>query len=176
MQLIGSFVHSHVHSFPSTFCSLLFKQAHLWHMEVPGPGVKSELQLPAYATATATPDLNHIWELYHSSWQHQIFNPPEGGARDQKHILTETTSGPEPSEPQQEHFFPLLRTYLQEELCQMMGFHVVSKCNLHPFPRNSFLKFFFLFLFLFEWICTVVPISAVQQSDPVLHIPQNLRS
>ena len=97
VQMIGSFVHSHVHSFPSTFCSLLFKQAHLWHMEVPGPGVKSELQLPAYDTATATPDLNHIWELYHSSWQHQIFNPPEGGARDQKHILTETTSGPEPS-------------------------------------------------------------------------------
>ena len=94
-------------------------------MEVPGPGVKSELRLPAYATATVTPDLSHIWELYDSSWQCQIFNPLRG-AGDQKHILTETASSPEPSEPQQECFFPLLRTYLQEELCQMMGFHVVK--------------------------------------------------
>ena len=29
-------------------------------MEVPRPGVESELQLPASATATATPDLSHI--------------------------------------------------------------------------------------------------------------------
>ena len=31
------------------FC---FLQPHLWHMEVPRLGVESELQLPAYATAT----------------------------------------------------------------------------------------------------------------------------
>ena len=31
-------------------------------MEVPRPGVKSELQLPAYATATVTQDLSHICE------------------------------------------------------------------------------------------------------------------
>ena len=30
---------------------------YVWHMEVPRLGVESELQLPAYATATATPDL-----------------------------------------------------------------------------------------------------------------------
>ena len=29
-------------------------------MEVPGLGVESELQLPAYATATATPDPSHV--------------------------------------------------------------------------------------------------------------------
>ena len=29
---------------------------HLRHMAVPRPGIKSELQLPAYITATATPD------------------------------------------------------------------------------------------------------------------------
>ena len=34
-----------------------FLWSHLWHMEVPRLGVKSELQLPAYTTATATPDL-----------------------------------------------------------------------------------------------------------------------
>ena len=29
---------------------------HLWHMEVPRLGVESELQLPAYTTATAMQD------------------------------------------------------------------------------------------------------------------------
>ena len=33
----------------------------LWPMEVPRLGVKLKLWLPAYATATATPDLNHIY-------------------------------------------------------------------------------------------------------------------
>ena len=33
-------------------------------MKVPRLGVESELQLPAYATATATPDLRHIGNLY----------------------------------------------------------------------------------------------------------------
>ena len=32
------------------------------------------LQLPAYATATAMPDLNCVCDLHHSSWQHQILN------------------------------------------------------------------------------------------------------
>ena len=38
-------------------------------------GVESELQLPAYTTATATPDTSHVCNLHHSSWQHQILNP-----------------------------------------------------------------------------------------------------
>ena len=37
-------------------------------MEVPKLGVKSGLQLPAYTTATATPDQSRICDLYHSSW------------------------------------------------------------------------------------------------------------
>ena len=44
-------------------------------MEVPGLGVKLELQLPAYATATAISDLSHISDLHYSLWQHQILNP-----------------------------------------------------------------------------------------------------
>ena len=48
---------------------------HLWHMEVPRLGVESELQLPAYATATAIPDPSHICDLHHSSQQHCILNP-----------------------------------------------------------------------------------------------------
>ena len=43
-------------------------------MEIPRLGVGSDLQLPAYATDTATPDLSHVWDLHHSPWQHQILN------------------------------------------------------------------------------------------------------
>jgi len=45
------------------------------HMEVPGLRIKSELQLLAYATATAMWDLNCICNLHHSSRQHLILNP-----------------------------------------------------------------------------------------------------
>ena len=51
-------------------------------MEVPRLGVELELQLPAYATATAMQDPSCILHLYHSSWQRQILNPL-GEARDQ---------------------------------------------------------------------------------------------
>ena len=53
----------------------VFERPPPWHMEVPSLGVESELQLLAYATATATPDLSHIFDLHHSWWQHQILNP-----------------------------------------------------------------------------------------------------
>ena len=42
----------------------------LWHMEVPRLGVKSESQLLAYTTTTATPDLSHVCNPHHSSWQY----------------------------------------------------------------------------------------------------------
>ena len=35
--------------------------AHLRHMEVSRLEVELELQLPAYTTATATPDLSPVW-------------------------------------------------------------------------------------------------------------------
>ena len=44
-------------------------------MEVSGLGVESELQLQAYTTATAMPDLSCVYGLHHSSGQHQILNP-----------------------------------------------------------------------------------------------------
>ena len=56
-------------------------------MEDPRLGTKSQLQLPAYATATATRDLSYVCDLYHSSRQHQILNPLRE-ARDQIHNLT----------------------------------------------------------------------------------------
>ena len=57
---------------------------HLWHMEVPGLGVKFELQLPAYNTATTMPDVSRIHKL--SLRQHQILNPLSK-ARYGTHIL-----------------------------------------------------------------------------------------
>ena len=53
-------------------------------MEVPRLGVESELQLPAYTTATAIRDPSRV--LYHSSQQHQILKPLSE-ARDQTYNL-----------------------------------------------------------------------------------------
>ena len=52
-----------------------FLGLHLQHMEVDRLGVKSELQLPAYTPATATPDLSLVCDLHHSSRQCRILNP-----------------------------------------------------------------------------------------------------
>ena len=69
-------------------------------MELPRLGVELELQLLACATATVTPDLSHICNLHHSSWQCQILNPLSG-ARDQTHLIMDTSQICS-AEPQQE--------------------------------------------------------------------------
>ena len=53
-------------------------------MEIPRLRVESELQLPAYATAIATLDPSHIFDLHHSSCQ---IPDPVSKARDQTRIL-----------------------------------------------------------------------------------------
>ena len=58
-------------------------------MEVPSLGAESQLQLPAYTTATATPDLGCICDLHHSSRQCWILNPLSE-ARDRTGILMDT--------------------------------------------------------------------------------------
>ena len=68
------------------FLALVFIGPHPWHMEVLRLGVKLELQLLAYTTATATPDLSRVCDLHHSSWQHQILNPLSK-ARDRTCVL-----------------------------------------------------------------------------------------
>ena len=45
----------YISHYPCIAIFFFFSQPHLWHMEVPGLGVKLELQLPAYAMATAMP-------------------------------------------------------------------------------------------------------------------------
>ena len=59
-------------------------------MEIPRLGVKLELQLPAYTTATETRYLSIVCNLHHSSWQCQILNPL-GEARDQTCILMDSS-------------------------------------------------------------------------------------
>ena len=68
---------------------LLFRAA-LQHIEVPKLGVKSKLQLPAYTTATATPDPSHVCNLHHSLWQCQILNQLSE-ARDRTRILMDAS-------------------------------------------------------------------------------------
>ena len=55
-------------------------------MEVVRPEVESKLQLLAYTTATAMPDLSHICNLQHGSRQLRILNPLSD-ARDRTRIL-----------------------------------------------------------------------------------------
>ena len=71
------------------FVFLLFRAA-LAAYEVTRLGVESELQLPTFATATATQDLSHVCDLHHSSWQCRIFNPLRE-ARDRTLILMDSS-------------------------------------------------------------------------------------
>ena len=66
----------------------VFLGQHLWHMEVPGLEVESELQLPTYAIATADPSC--VCDLLYSSWQCQILNLLSE-ARDQTHVFMDTS-------------------------------------------------------------------------------------
>ena len=72
------------------FCFVVFLGLHLQHMKVPRLGVKSELQLPTYTTATATQDLSRVCDLHHSSRQCQIFNPLSE-ARDRTQVLMDAS-------------------------------------------------------------------------------------
>ena len=93
----------------------------LQHMEVSGLGVKSELQLQAYTTATETPDLSCIWDLCHSLWQPWVLNPLSK-VRDWTQILTDTMSGSQPAEPQWE----LHIVHLKVTKCYMF---IMSQCS-----------------------------------------------
>ena len=62
-------------------------------MEVPRLGVELELQLQVYTTATAISDPSHVFDLYHSSRQRWILNPPSE-ARDRTCILRMLDSFP----------------------------------------------------------------------------------
>ena len=73
-----------------SFVLVCFLGPDVWHMEVSRLGVKSELDLPAYTTATATQDLSHNCNLHHSSGQCWI-PVPLSKARDRTRILMNTS-------------------------------------------------------------------------------------
>ena len=60
------------------------------HIEVLKLGVELDLQLPAYAIATATEELSYVCDLHHSSQQCHILNPLSE-TRGQTHILMDTS-------------------------------------------------------------------------------------
>ena len=66
----------------------VFLGLHPRHMELPRLGVQLELQLPAYATAAALPDLTGSATYTAAHQQYQILNPLSG-ARDQTQIPTD---------------------------------------------------------------------------------------
>ena len=68
----------------------VFLGPHRRHMEVLRRGVKLELQLPAYVTATATQDPSLFCDLHPSSRQHRIPNPLNG-ARDHTRVLMDAS-------------------------------------------------------------------------------------
>ena len=72
------------------FLFLAFFTPHLWQSEVPRVRVESELQLPAYTTATATQDPSSIWDPHHSLWRCLILNPLSE-ARVQTCVLVDTS-------------------------------------------------------------------------------------
>ena len=55
------------------FC---FLGLQVWHMEAPRLGVKWDLQLPAYATATAVPDPSHVCNLQLTTYNLQAHSNP----------------------------------------------------------------------------------------------------
>ena len=72
------------------FFIFVFLGLHPQHMEVPTLGVELELQLPAYATATATWDLSQVFNLHHSSQQCRILYPLSN-IRDRTCVLMDTS-------------------------------------------------------------------------------------
>ena len=72
------------------FFFFVFFWALLLHLYFPRLGVKSQLHLLAYTTATATPELSCICDLHHSSRQLWILNPVSK-ARNRTHILKVTS-------------------------------------------------------------------------------------
>ena len=59
-------------------------------MEAHRLGFESELQRVAYTTATATPDLIHVYDPHNSSRQHWVLNPVNE-ARDCTWVLMDTS-------------------------------------------------------------------------------------
>ena len=104
------------------FLSFVFLGLRPQHMEVPRLAVQSELLLPAYARATATPDPSCACKLHHTSQQRRILNPLRE-TRDQTRNLMV---------PSQIHFYCTMTGTLRQlfKICKFCDFfHFL---NLYP--------------------------------------------
>ena len=72
-------------------CVCVFLGLHSWHMEIPRPGVHSELQQPAHTTATAIQDLSHVCNLHTPQLTAMPDSQPTEKARDQTRVLVDTS-------------------------------------------------------------------------------------
>ena len=97
------------------FCLL---GSHPGHMDVPGLGVKLELQLPAYTTATTMLDLSRVCDLHHSLWQCSILTPLSWD-RDQTCILMDTQWYFVTTEPQWE-LLKLFKKSFSFLICELL--------------------------------------------------------
>ena len=131
------------------FLFVCFLGPHPQHMEVPRLAVKSELQLLAYTTATATWDPSWVCNLHHSSWQCWILNPLSK-ARDRTYILIDTSR---------------------------IHFHcATSRTPDHPFKNSSELRSHGLFLYIisqFYFRHFIYPIFSVKVMCYSLKLPTN---
>ena len=103
-----------------------FLRLYLQHLEVPRLGVKFELQLLAYAIATATSVPSHVCNLCHSSWQ--CLNPLSE-TRDQTHLLMDTSQilNPLNHDGNSWTFLNILET--EESDCETEEFHGIKKTS-----------------------------------------------
>ena len=131
-----------------------FLGLHLWHMEVPRLGVKMELLLPAYTTATW--DLSRICDLHHSSRQCWILNPLSL-ARNQTHVLIDTSwvrySWATTGTPEEE-LFELIRSsgahgHMHSKSDYIPQLTVLKKDLYFLIPSPMFCVFLFCFVFWF---------------------------
>ena len=116
-----------------------------------------ELHLPAYAIATALPDLRHMHDLHHSSRQHQILNPVIE-PRDGIFILMDPSRG------------------ITTEPLGNSHFYFFNKRNNSEIVLQLFL-FIYLFIYLFFAISWAAPAAhgGSQARGPIGAVATGLR-
>ena len=96
-------------------------------MEVSRLEIKSERQLPAYATVTATLDPSRLGDLHHSSRQPRIVNPLSK-ARGRTCILMDTSGVCNPLSHNGNSPPP---TFFSVKNFEKMTYHCTFEINLH---------------------------------------------